>query len=599
MRYFVNVTTSLNWCRPPVGIVRVEVEVTRFLLSYYHSEITLCAWNKEHKKFFGVDRRHYLAHLKSLEANSPLVKPLLENECFFRPHDILLSMGLDWDLCFTQDLIRLKKKHQIAVIACCYDIIPILFPHYCVGDVSRFFGEYFLDLASLADHILCISKSSERDLLGFLAESGLSRLPSTSVFELGDTVLTKANHHSSNGYLNRESMGIERDYALLVSTIERRKNHHLVYLAYRKIIAEELVSDDKLPMLVFVGMKGWGIDELLKDIELDPVVSGRILILDHVSDQELALLYKECLFTLYPSFYEGWGLPVAESLCYGKPVVCSGSSSLPEVGGDLAIYADPYSATDYAQKIAALCNNREELDSKSHQIKLKYKPRSWLATGREVAREIDVVATAINASTFSLQLQCGHEMSSYGGVYNGPNLVIPRETMGLAMFGPHISVPPGNLFVELILSLADTRGVKGVSKLVADGYIMQTNNLPDLLESSKEIPSNDGNRRYLLRFPSCTLDVFCHALELIVEIESLNVDLQFEMVSIQVIGPFEQLSSNITQDSSLPPIARANRCIRQSRHEQALIILNASQDKIPRSLYEAKLQEIQMHLGAN
>lgn len=599
MRYFVNVTTSLSWCRPPVGIVRTEVEVNRFLLSCYHSEILLCAWDKERKKFFSVSRRHYLAHLKSLEENSYLDKPLLENECLFRPHDILLSMGLDWDLCFTQDLTRLKKKHQIAVIACCYDIIPILFPHYCVGDVSSFFGEYFLDVASLADHILCISKSSEYDLLRFLTESGLSKLPSTSVFELGDTVLTKANHHFSGCGLNREDLGIDGDYILLVSTIERRKNHHLAYLAYRKIIAEELVSNDKLPMLVFVGMKGWGIDELLSDIELDPVVVGKILILDNVSDQELALLYKECLFTLYPSFYEGWGLPVAESLCYGKPVVCSRSSSIPEVGGDLAIYADPYSATDYAKKIAALCNNREELDSKCHQIKLNYKPRSWFITGRQIARDIDGVATAINDSTFSLELQCGYEMSSYGGVYNGPNLLVPSGTTGLVMFGPHLSTPPGNLFVELILSLADIRGVEGVSKLVVDGYTMQTNKLSDLLESSKEMPSNDGNRRYLLRFPACALDVYCHAFELVVEIKSLNVDLQFEMASIQVIGPLEQLSSNIIQDSSLSPITRVNRCIRQSRHEQALIILNESHDEIPRSLYEAKLQEIQMHLGVH
>lgn len=597
MTWFLNVTTSLNWKRPPVGIVRVEVEVTRHLLSSYGEKIVLCAWDSDTRTFYNIDSRHYLVHIKNLENNMPTAGTFLQGECLFRPFDTLLTMGLDWDLCFTSDLIRIKKKKGISIIGCCYDIIPVLYPHYCVGDVSKFFGEYFLDLASLVDHILCISKSSERDLVSFLVSSGMSTLPSTSVFELGDSIVSNSSIHATASDFSPASLGINGEFILLVSTIERRKNHQTAYLAYRKVIAEGLVPREQLPILVFVGMKGWGTSDLLNDISLDPIVKGKILIFDHLSDQELAMLYKNCLFTLYPSFYEGWGLPVAESLCYGKPVICSHSSSLPEVGGDLAIYTDPYSATDYATKIAHLCNNRSEIDVISHDILSRYKPRCWSATGKQVATQLVNISNANRSSTFSRQLFCGHEMSSYGGIYHGSNLIIPHGTSGLVMFGPHISVPPGGLCVELTFSIPRIEDLYGVARLVADGQVIYAIEFHDLLKSSTKLTGENCEHRYCFRFPTSTLNEFCHAFELLVDIKSLGEYIQFEIVHIQVSVPLELLSSDSEPHCELSLIARINKLIRSDRYEEALPILLGAQDGVLPLLYDQKLKELRAHIS--
>ena len=70
-------------------------------------------------------------------------------------------------------------------------------------------------------------------------------------------------------------------------------------------------------------MPGWGVGDLLKDIELDPLTKGMIVQLNHVNDAELLRLYESSMFCVFPSLYEGWGLPVGEALSLGKAVLCS------------------------------------------------------------------------------------------------------------------------------------------------------------------------------------------------------------------------------------------------------------------------------------
>ena len=112
----------------------------------------------------------------------------------------------------------------------------------------------------------------------------------------------------------------------------------------------------------------------------DPEISKKITLLQGLSDNELAWLYKNCKFTVFPSFYEGWGLPIAEALSYGKCCISSNTSSMPEVGGELVEYVSPY---DVAGMMAAIQHLNEDdayrrrLESK---IKSQYKPRSWSDT---------------------------------------------------------------------------------------------------------------------------------------------------------------------------------------------------------------------------
>jgi glycosyltransferase involved in cell wall biosynthesis len=173
-----------------------------------------------------------------------------------------------------------------------------------------------------------------------------------------------------------------RPFILYISTLERRKNHELLYRALRRL-AERHAQED-LPRLIFVGSLGWGTGELLNDIALDPLTQGLILVLDGVSDSDLKYLYQSALFCVFPSLYEGWGIPVAEALALGKPVICSNQGSIPEVGGDLVEYLDPWDLPSWVNSIEQLWLDTELRKQRAARI-LHYRPESWSTTAREFA----------------------------------------------------------------------------------------------------------------------------------------------------------------------------------------------------------------------
>jgi glycosyltransferase involved in cell wall biosynthesis len=294
--------------------------------------------------------------------------------------DVYVSLGLDWDYKHMHHLYVLKRDYGVRHVLMCYDLIPYLFPHLCVGDVAAYFAKYFADLCWSAHHVLCISRNSQRDLVDLTREIDVPA-PPTSVLKLGSEM--RAPELDKVGPVVRGLMA--REFVLFVSTIERRKNHEVVYRALLRL----LEAGEDPPLIVFVGMVGWGVADLMSDLRLDERVNKRIVILDRVNDDELAVLYQHCLFTLYPSLYEGWGLPVAEALAFGKFCVASRTSSIPEVGGDLIDYCDPWNAQEWADTIRRYVQDRASLAARSRRIQQDFRSISWeetAATILQVAR---------------------------------------------------------------------------------------------------------------------------------------------------------------------------------------------------------------------
>jgi glycosyltransferase involved in cell wall biosynthesis len=300
----------------------------------------------------------------------------------FSPGDILISVGLDWDYPYYKEFYKLRQSSKIKIVTCCYDLIPVLYPQYCVNDVASHFTSYFLEVADGSDLVLCISKQSEKDLNEMLERTGGAR-PLTHVFPLGDNVLENGSDEISESV--RSALNVP--FILFVSTIERRKNHEVLYRAYHLLCKQGKKAE--LPKLVFVGMTGWGVSELFKDIELDPLTRDMIVILNHVNDTELCKLYESALFCVFPSLYEGWGLPVGEALSMGKAVLSSDRGSLPEVGGDLVRYVDPWSAQAWAEEIYTMSTDAEWRNEYIQNARALYKPKSWSLSASSIKCILD------------------------------------------------------------------------------------------------------------------------------------------------------------------------------------------------------------------
>jgi glycosyltransferase involved in cell wall biosynthesis len=485
-RVWINVSTSVTWTRPAVGIVRVEralVEQLQLLLG--EERCKLCVWHDDRfvewvpssvtmsphveqavdtilprGPAFDIARPFLVRALQKFSrrdrdtANPSgelrVALPTSEEPALHpAPGDFLVSVGLDWDGTYTKNFFDIAKSQGLRIITCCYDLIPVLFPQYCVGEVAQKFTEYFLELSWGSEAVMCISEQTQRDYMRLCEELGAPNR-TTVVIPLGDSIA------SAESVVGEPVLAATRKpFILFVSTIERRKNHEVLYRAYHLLARRGLSA--LLPKLVFVGMQGWGVGDLMKDIELDPLTSGLIVQLNHVTDSELAHLYKQALFCVYPSLYEGWGLPVAEALALGKAVISSREGSLPEVGGELVRYLSAWDPYEWANAIQEYLENPSLLEEMEYRVQANYRPRQWSDTAKAVSGLIDALIDGDNGD--ATELLPGYAMSTHCGIHVGPS-ILATGTSGLLLFGPHRAMRKGHYLLQLFGSaLGGDQGV--------------------------------------------------------------------------------------------------------------------------------------------
>src|SRR5690606_20040285 len=116
-------------------------------------------------------------------------------------------------------------------------------------------------------------------------------------------------------------------YAVYCATLDRRKNHRVLYRAAREMARQGIPGN-----IVLVGKVGTGVDDLMYSLRHDPQIAGRFVHVTNCDDAHLAAIYRRARFAVYPSLYEGWGLGVTEALAHGKPCLIAEGSSLSEAG---------------------------------------------------------------------------------------------------------------------------------------------------------------------------------------------------------------------------------------------------------------------------
>ena len=152
----------------------------------------------------------------------------------------------------------------------------------------------------------------------------------------------------------------KQGFWLNVGTIEPRKNQRRLVEAY----ASYLKQGGKPMPLVLAGGKGWLMEDFKKHL-IELGIDAHIIMTGYVTDDELIWLYRNCYANLYPSLFEGFGLPVLEGMQFGAPTFTSNSTSIPEVAGDAAILIDPEDVEGLSQAMLRLASNREERDQLS------------------------------------------------------------------------------------------------------------------------------------------------------------------------------------------------------------------------------------------
>jgi len=193
----------------------------------------------------------------------------------------------------------------------------------------------------------------------------------------------------------RHTYGIEGDYFLSVGSIQPRKNLVRLVKAYALLRGHD--SNVKLPKLVLVGKCAWLYDETLRALE-ESGVKDAVVLTGYVPDEDLPALYSGALCFIYPSYFEGFGLPPLEAMKCGTPVIVGNKTSLPEVVGDAGITVDPFDVDSIAAAIMRLTGDpdlRQELSGKGQKRASMF---DWRDTARRTLEVYEEVVRQTGAS---------------------------------------------------------------------------------------------------------------------------------------------------------------------------------------------------------
>jgi len=313
-------------------------------------------------EFHRPDREQLDRLLLAIQASLRTIEP--------EPGSLMLIAGAFW-IVNSYDLLKALRQRGVIVTIFIHDLIQINNPEVVHKEATESFRRCLLDVADIANFFTTNSAFVARNLRRFLKhEAGIDTpvYPVPLATEMQPSPIEPWEEESL-----RAEFG-ENGYVLCVCTIEIRKNH--IYLIR---IWQELLRSGRtdIPKLVLIGKWGWEIEHLRSLLDRTNNLNDMVRVMTGVSDSQLATLYRNCRFTVYPSFAEGWGLPIGESLVFGKPCISAGVTSMPEVGGPLVRYVDPLDVTTGLSAVKQILDDPADLAGWTDQIAREFRPKSW------------------------------------------------------------------------------------------------------------------------------------------------------------------------------------------------------------------------------
>jgi glycosyltransferase involved in cell wall biosynthesis len=279
-----------------------------------------------------------------------------------------------------------------------YDLTPVLETGHTAA-VNRLFERYLTLVLQTASVVPSISQSSKNDFDVYAKNHGYKTIRGEiTALPCG---LKPGKHDTSESPW-------PRDYALFVGTVESRKNHLLALNAWKQLISKH--GAENVPDLVCTGRLGWNADDFLEEYVATQGLSGKVSVLSNsVTDEELARFYANAQFTVYPSRYEGWGLPVSESLAFGKVAIVANNSSLPEAGGKLATYFKSGNVDDFVAKIESDGLNAKNRESLEKKISVDFHDINWQQVTDAIMRDITYSLSTESRKPMYPNIELGRE----------------------------------------------------------------------------------------------------------------------------------------------------------------------------------------------
>lgn len=316
----------------------------------------------------------------------------------FCKEDTIFSAGTGYDMAIYEEIIRLKETIGFQFIQLIYDFTPILLPQVHRKETIEYYTPFLKYVMQLSDVIFYGGETAMKDGIAYQKKNRFPVKPGRAI-RFGSNIVTSKEREQKEEKQKKEEkeleqLGITGAFIIAVGSIEIRKNHETLYQAYLRLLEQE---KEELPQLIFVGYPGWKTEEFIRTICKDERIWDKILIRTP-SDEQLDILYRNCLFTVLASQYEGWSLTLPESLNYGKFCIASKVEPLMEIGRDFIDYVHPWDVAGWAEKILFYSTHSEELERKEKRIAEEWHAITWEECANQVAGYLTCIMEDRNES---------------------------------------------------------------------------------------------------------------------------------------------------------------------------------------------------------
>ena len=324
--------------------------------------------------------------LQSLNPILLTANPNLDLPCYAIPHDMTPAEGskghlkrLLWTQWQLPQIYRELNSSLIyspipeaplyskcRYIVMCHDLIPLRFPRQ-FSPLTNYFRYVVPQVLQQAEHIVCNSQATAKDIVNYYAIKAqkITAIP----------LAYDANCFCPQSLPKNNGLKIKKPYFLYLGRHDPYKNIGRLIAAFAEI------KNNRDYYLYLAGSTDSRFTPLLQQQIAELNLTSQIKFLDYISYQELPILLSNALALVFPTLWEGFGLPVLEAMACGTPVITSNLASLPEITGEAAILLDPYNVTEIANAMQEISDNEK---MRSHLSKLslaRAKLFSWSKTG--------------------------------------------------------------------------------------------------------------------------------------------------------------------------------------------------------------------------
>lgn len=379
----------------PSGVDRVEMAYARGLMSQYGDALDFAAVHPT-RTYGRIDRRTALAYLdhldqrwsadgiakgeRSIASVLPWMRRLLPQRAGVGSADVVVQVS-PHHLHHKDKQRRILEREQARFVCMVHDLIPIEFPEYARPGGAATHELRMETVAALADAVIVNSAATGASFTRW-ARAREGTPPPVHVALLGTEYLPV---HGGSA----PAAVTAQPYFVCLGTIEPRKNHLLLLHQWR-CMANTLAAG-RVPHLKIIGRRGWENEQIVDLLERCPAIAPYVTEINNCSDVELAAIMSNARALLMPSFAEGYGMPIAEAMAAGTPVIASDIGAHREAGGGVAEFLDPLDGPLWQEVIVDFADNGPLRKAQLDRLKTWHAPE-WSAHMEIACRVIETVA---------------------------------------------------------------------------------------------------------------------------------------------------------------------------------------------------------------